>query len=410
MGDGRSDAERIRAVERWFVRRGLPHAIDDYRASTDVFTRAAPFLSLVFVIELFASFGDRFSGWAQAGVFVLGAAIMLGAAVGINRVRGRRPFQLPDDIGPLELTAFVLVPPILPALFGEDRATTVVAIVVLNLGILVLAYLFTSYGIVPMARWGAEQMLRQISGLSHLLARSLPFLLLFATFIFLNAEMWQVAHDFRPAFYAIVIGAVFAIALSFLLVRLPQELDGIAVFDDWDEICALAEQAEAPVGRVDRPDQSGRPQIEPLARGGRLNLVLLLFVSQVVQLVLVATVIGSFYVGFGLFSVREETLLQWTTATADTLDAIARFTVFGGEVVLTWELFAVSGFIAAFSALQFAVSLLTDKAYREEFFASLEHEAREVLAVRALYLTLVERAWQDQSSPTGTEQSQARNM
>ena len=31
--------------ERWFVRRGLPHLIDDYTATDDIFTRMAPFLA-----------------------------------------------------------------------------------------------------------------------------------------------------------------------------------------------------------------------------------------------------------------------------------------------------------------------------------------------------------------------------
>jgi len=35
------------ATERWFVRRGLPHAIDEYTATEDVFTRMFPVLALL---------------------------------------------------------------------------------------------------------------------------------------------------------------------------------------------------------------------------------------------------------------------------------------------------------------------------------------------------------------------------
>ena len=89
---------------------------------------------------------------------------------------------------------------------------------------------------------------------------------------------------------------------------------------------------------------------------------------------------------FGLFTVREETLLQWTEISAANFDPLARFTIFNAEVIVTWELFAVSGFIAAISALQFAVSLNSDEVYRKQFYASLEREIREILAVRARYL------------------------
>jgi hypothetical protein len=102
--------------------------------------------------------------------------------------------------------------------------------------------------------------------------------------------------------------------------------------------------------------------------------------------VLVALGIGLFFVAFGLFTVREETLLQWTEISVANFDPLARFTVFGAEVVVTPELFAVSGFIAAISALQFAVSLNSDDMYRQQFYASLEREISEVLAVRARYL------------------------
>jgi len=58
---------------------------------------------------------------------------------------------------------------------------------------------------------------------------------------------------------------------------------------------------------------------------------------------------------------------------------------------VTWDHFAVAGFIAAISALQFAVSSLTDDDYRATFNHDLEVEIREVLAVRALYRETIRR-------------------
>jgi hypothetical protein len=64
---------------------------------------------------------------------------------------------------------------------------------------------------------------------------------------------------------------------------------------------------------------------------------------------------------------------------------LGSFDLGGSEIIVTWEHFAVAGFIAVFSALQFAVAMLTDGAYREEFYEEVTGEIREVLAVRALY-------------------------
>ncbi|MEL7209379.1 MAG: hypothetical protein AAGK32_14280, partial [Actinomycetota bacterium] len=85
-------------------------------------------------------------------------------------------------------------------------------------------------------------------------------------------------------------------------------------------------------------------------------------------------------------TVRAETIEQWTT---NAPDVIATWRWFGNEVVLTWELIRVAGFIAAFSALQFGVSALTDATYRREFFEDTVGEIREALAVRLLYLQSV---------------------
>ncbi len=89
-----------------------------------------------------------------------------------------------------------------------------------------------------------------------------------------------------------------------------------------------------------------------------------------------------FYVAFGLLAVRRDTVLQWTTATE--LDPLWEFALLGDDVVLTWEHLAVSGFIAAFSVLQFAVASVTDATYRDEFYDDVGGDVRDVLAVRAV--------------------------
>jgi hypothetical protein len=52
--DTRMDADesRIRELENGFRRDGLPNLIVDLSASEDIFTRAIPFLTLVFVVEI----------------------------------------------------------------------------------------------------------------------------------------------------------------------------------------------------------------------------------------------------------------------------------------------------------------------------------------------------------------------
>ncbi len=386
-------------IERWLVHRGVPQAIFHYNASEDVFTRMVPYLVSIFLLGSLAAFGDRFTGWAQFGVALAAFAVLGVLAVGVNRLQGRRPFELPHTIGVIEILLFLAGAPIVALLFGGAGGTGWWQLLTLNIVLFIVGYVVTTYGLVPMMRWGFREVGVQLRGVAALLAKLLPLLLLFATFLFLNAEVWQVAHGLTAPFFALTVAMMLVPALAFLVLRSPSEVAGLHAFASWSEIDEICAGTDAPliprvdsfnVARVDSFNVDGAapvpPDLVPLDRGESRNLVLLMLIAQIVQIMLVALVIGGFYVVFGLLTVREETILQWTELDAAGFNPLARFSLFGDELVLTWELFAVSGLIATVSALQFAVSVATDELYREQFAESLDAEIRQVLAVRARYL------------------------
>lgn len=367
------------SVERWFVKRGVPHLIADYTAAEDIFTRMYRFLLIVMFIELFLTFTDELVGLQQAALFTFGLFVLLGALALVNRIRGRRWNQIPDHVGVWELAVFVLVPPAL-------RAVTTLAAVdfiqwlFINLVILGVSYLITSYGLFPMFPWALRQVWHQLVDIVNLFAKSLPLLLLFSAFLFVNAEIWQVSSDIPLVFFVGVVGFIISIGLAFLLLGLRHQLEDLNSFDSWSEVAALCE--DSPLEARSILDSPGRPDPRPLRRGERFNLGLLMLVAQAIQISLVATMVGGFYIVFGLFTVGEETILQWTTLTEDAFDPLFDISVLGHPVVVTQSLLVVSGFIAAFSGLQFAVSLVTDQTYRDEFTSELRLELRELLAVR----------------------------
>ncbi|MEY2959131.1 MAG: hypothetical protein RLZZ01_1699 [Actinomycetota bacterium] len=376
----------ISPIEWWFVRRGMPHAIPGYSARHDVWTRAWPFLLFVIFVETFSSFGDRFEGWAQAAVFVAGVGVVVGAFAVVNVVRRRRWSRLPDEIGVWELAVFVGVPPLLTWWFTDRGWQGAASMTSVNLVILAVSYAVTSYGLLPALRVGFVQAVRQVRTVTQLVARGLPLLLLITVFVFLNAEMWQVAHDFPPAYFAACVGVLLLLAFAFLVLRVPTEVAGLATFADWEECIVLAGATDAPLASATpEADRSVLPPAPPAPDIGRVesvNIGLLLTISQAVQTLLVGATAGLFYVLFGALAVRRDTILQWTTA--DDIDPLVAVGVLGDEVVVTWEHLAVAGFVAAFSVLQFAVASVTDDAYRSEFHDDVALDVRKVLAVRAL--------------------------
>jgi hypothetical protein len=386
--DPKSRMSAAREVEGWFVRRGVPNFISDYHASTDVFTRAAPFLVFVFLFETLTALDEDRRGWNEVLPVVAAIVVVLGAAAAVNRLRGRRAFQLPDRVGWPELSVFVLVPPLIPVLFGGDTFLESIGLVVTNLIILALVYGVVAFGLIPMTRWAVGQMLRQFGNLLNLMVRALPLLLVLTTFLFLNAELWQVAADFTADYYRLTIGLLLGVTLLFLFIRLPRELDDIERFESWPQVRRLAAGGPAVVRSLGEDWTEAAGLRTPLVRRERWNLVLVLVFSQLVQIVLVSVIIGAFYFVFGLVAVREETIVQWTQLMPGELESDILWSSSSGpnRVIITRTLIRVVGFLAAFSGLQFTVSTLTDDSWRSEFVTDVIGEVREAVAVRALYL------------------------
>lgn len=377
------------AVERWFVRRGVPHFIHHYTATGNVFTRTTGPLTAVFVLELGTALNFSFSWWQNLLAFLAAMGAVLAVWIVLNRLRGRRPLAPPRSVGPVELAIFVLLPPLLPEVFGGQNRQAVL-LVAANLGLLLLSYWVTSYALLPILRWALMQTLRQVGDLANLLVKSLPLMLLFSMFLFLSADIWQIVADIPPRALAGTVGLLVLVGSAFVLLRVPRELADLARFTSWAEVHEHA--AGTPLAQVEPPVTRPQPGDQSLRRRERVNLGLMLFLGQAVQVLLVTAAIGAFYVAFGLLALPEHTLQGWLGRPAHPLTGLS---VAGNH--LTRELLVGAGMVAAVSGLQFTVAALTDATYREEFYAEVTRDLRTALAVRTLY-----RAYLDVTAPPRT--------
>ncbi|MDH3498744.1 MAG: hypothetical protein OEM97_01355, partial [Acidimicrobiia bacterium] len=364
-------------TESWFINRGLPHLIEGYSARTDILTRAAPLLTIVFLFEALGAL--NFEAWWANTLAVAGAfGFVVTAWALINRSRGRRALEPPQSIGAIELGVFLFVPALVPLVFGGNVLASL-GIVALNLAILAVIYLGTSYALVPIALWATGRLFRQLVDTIRLFARAVPLLLLFVTFLFINAEVWQMASRlFGPLFVATIalftgFGALFA------LVRLPKEVEGLGRFESWERVDELCRETPAhalqPTGPV--------PPEQPLRRRQWINVGLVILFGQALQVLLVAVLVGAFLVLLGVVALGEGTITSWVGTSPNILWTL---TWFGRTVQVTEELLRVAGFLAAFSGLYFAVTAVTDANYRAEFFEEVVGDVREAFAARALYL------------------------
>jgi hypothetical protein len=343
----------LEAYEERFRRAGLPLLIEGWSAREDALPRAFPLLAIVLCGELLGALNLDWSPWANLGALAAAVALVLGAVAVANRLGGRPLTALPRDLGPVELGLFVVLPALLPLVFG-GQVTSALVTAGANVALVALAAFGFGFGLLAILTWALRRVAGQLAASLLLLARAVPLLLLFAFVLFLTTEMWQVFAEIDDGSLVGVTALLVGVGTLFLAVRLPREVRAL--------------EREAGAG-------------PPLTRAQRLNVALVMLVSQGLQVLVVSLAIGVFFVAFGLLAVGADVRDAWIQT--------AGHHVGPRGLGLTVELLRVSAMIAALSGLYYAIAVLTDSTYREEFLEEITTELGQTFAVRTEYLTRV---------------------
>lgn len=382
--DGEERQLLLGRTEGWFLHRGLPHLIEDYRAREDVFTRGVGVFSFVALVEVVTAVRLEWRWWQNLLALVGGAALLVSLYVAVNMARGRRPTQAPDDVGAVELGLFVVLPALVALAFGQEGSALLTALA--NLVLLLLVYLVAGYGLIPMTRWALGQTLGAIGAVAGLVGRALPLLFALTIFLFINTEAWQVAAAL-PVSLFLLTGALFVgVGLVFLATRLPREvrrLDEEVVGGGAVDACE-----GTPLEGVGTPP-GATTGARPLGRRQRVNVYLVLLFAQAVQVVLVALAVFGFFIVFGLVAIRPVVVGAWLGDIPS--EVLVSLELFDHRLELTSALVQVSGLLAFVAGFSFTVSMVSDATYREEFFADVVGEVRQALGVRRVYLALREQ-------------------
>lgn len=327
-----SDREALEATSLWFVKHGLPYFVPEER----------------------------------------GAA---GAAL-----RSRR------TVVTVALTVVVALAAGVPLAWRLGDAALAPATLVLMVGLAMLVYAATALRARPIAMWAVARTLGSLRLLLPLATRALPLLLLFVTFLFINAEVWQVSATLDGAVLWVTVMLFAFVAVAFLLVRLPEELvraDDERGPDRLVEACAgtpLESRARDLVEGTEEAELHGSAQVHGFERA---NLLLVLVIAQSVQVLLLSVSVFGFFMVFGGIVMTEPVQESWTGHQTTSLPLLDNLSV---------ELVQVSVFLAAFSGLYFTVYAVTDEAYRDQFFTDVKKELGRAVGVRAVYLALRRRS------------------
>ena len=377
-----ADDSSLDEIEHWFVGRGLPHFVERHYSAAQIWARALPLLIFAYVILGLNALDLEHWSPAEnlaAAAFVIAAAII--AWIVANWLRGRRWLERPREIGWPELVVFTVVPalPSMVVAQWEDAVRTTVEAI----AILAILWGLTSYGILPLLRWAGQRTVAQVAVLFNVVIRALPLLLLFTTFLFINAEVWQVAGTLSGVVYIAVLGVFFLLGAVFVLSRVPALMRTLNEFESWSEIGELVEDSPGRAAFDAMVPPTTRPGLDPLRMRQRLNIGLVTIFSQAIQITLVALTLTGFFVLFGFLAIPQDTVQGWTGLVD--VDVLASWTVGGRTLVLTEPLLRVSAFLGAFTGMYFTVLLSTDTVYREEFAEDVAPQLRQALAVRRVY-------------------------
>jgi hypothetical protein len=291
---------------------------------------------------------------------------------------------------PRRLLPFVLVTALVAAtagvglaLFGDQVSLAPATLFTIGL-LAALWYALTALKARPIVTWALAQTFGSVRILLPMMSRALPLLLLFITFLFINAEVWQVTSrlDGGDLWLTVLLFAVLAVA--FLLVRLPEEVD--RTDDHVDDAFVLDACRGTPMEEVSR-ELVDDPECDPSSFAevtgyDRTNLVMVLVIIQVVQVLLLAVTVFLFFMVFGALIMTDDVIEAWIGESPNAWRYLPNLTV---------ELVQVSIFLAAFSGLYLTVSTVTDETYRAQFFSRVQHQLERAVGVRAVYLALRER-------------------
>ncbi len=383
MPDAPDVAEKLAATERWFYRRGLPFFVEDYRSSTDVWTRASPFLVSTFLILIAlsaASFQDAFG--AAAGLILVVA--VLGGWAWLNVRRGRRWNALPRRVGWPVLAGFVVVPAAV-ALATTRDAEVALDTAGLALVLLGAAWVITRFAMIAVLGWAVRYTFRGLGDLYRMATRALPLLLLSMTFLFINASVWQVAGSLPGDRLRAVVLLFGVLGVSFIVGRLPEEIRRIESGTDRKGVADACEGTPL-AGLVD--DLPGLDTPVDLPFRQRANTGLVMAVAQGVQVSLFALIVWGFFVLFGALTVSVERQATWLGA----LPESTLLWAWGDGYGVTWTLLRVAAFLAAFAGFYVAIYTAVDSVYRENFYDRIRRDLERSLSVRRAYLALHRRA------------------
>lgn len=371
--------DRRQNIERWFAHRGVPQLIEGYTSEQRMDARALPFLAAW--IALATATSSRRPGLPPgddlAGVLVAlaGTGVVLASVLFLRRHPpfGGRRLDLVDVV------LMGLVPGLAAALVRGMPwvmlGTT--SLVLTGIGII---YLVTGFGLLELAGYALGYLRAQLGQIAWLVSRTLPILLILVVFLLFASELWQAAHTLGGADLAAIIALLLMVATVLVVTRARVEIGDIEAARDRETIepRLAGTPAESLAGAL-----ASEAVPRPLRWRERMNLAMIMLVSQLVQSLFVALLVAVFLVALGVLAIPASVQETWV---GQPVRELLGFEMLGEPRLVSVELLITAGLLGGVSALYFTGLALTDATYRAEFHDHVVTDIQQIVAVHTAYL------------------------
>lgn len=367
-------------ADRWFLRRGLPSAVPLRARWRAVVPRSAPALvawAVLMVLSLVATIASGGKDididadpspwqWLALVVLVCIPAAMVLAGHAAARLAG------PGTRWVVAVAAIAVG--VASDWYGDDGFDAVTD-TFRDLAIVAVILIATGTGAGSILGWSARVTLTQVRSAGRLMVRALPVVLL-TVLVFFNTLVWTIATDLDVVRMCLLIGFLALIAVSFLV---------SGILDALNTVTAAPVTDRADVGLSGTPfaDLADGADPAPLRFGERLNLLLVLTISQLTQMLLLAAVTGAVFFTMGLIVLNP--------AVSDKLTggAPAQSVWFDFTLPVSVAHLHVTALLTALTFMYVSVRAVGDGEYRKEFLDPLLAEMELALAARHRYRAVV---------------------
>jgi len=383
VADSRS-TERA-AAEHWFLAQGLPAVLRPGALVRRVWRRSAPVLAGYAVITANSILVVAITGTHTIDIngnptrnewFVLAALVLLlpaAAAVGWLVSRISSPLR---RIWVANVSVLVMV---LGAIFGGP-SPHVSANLATSGAIVLVIVVMTASGVGSILSWAAHSTLANLAQTAGMFVRALPVVLL-TVLVFFNTYVWLMAAVVSRRRLWVALIFLFLIAAAFLL---SSTLDKVRpILSSPDPMPEdPARLAATPFEHM--PDD---PQVDPLNRGERVNVVFIVGVSQLGQVLTVSLLTGAIYFILGLILISPRLLDSWTRG-----EGTSDGHLLGMTLPIPEALIQTSMFLTALTFMYLAAKAVEDKEYRAQFVDPLIDNVRLTLVARDRYRASLRKA------------------